>query len=62
MIVMARNPFEAAPSAQPRHGFDACNRHIDLKNFEFTGDRWLAALFVNIARREYEQPLLFAMR
>ncbi|KVE23278.1 hypothetical protein WS67_02685 [Burkholderia singularis] len=62
MIVMARNSFEVAPSAQPRHGFDARNRRIDLKNFEFAGDRSLAALFVNIERHEYEQPLLFAVR
>ncbi|VBI24595.1 phage terminase large subunit [Burkholderia pseudomallei] len=59
LIVMACNPFKAPQIVQWGHDTNGRNRRVDLKNVGFTGDQWLAPLFVDTEWREYEQSLLF---
>jgi hypothetical protein len=59
MIVMACNPFKAPQILQWGHDTNGKNRRVDLMNYGFSGDHWLAPLFVDSEWREYEQSLLF---
>lgn len=59
MIVMSCNPFKAPHIVQWGHDSNGRNRRNDLSNYGFTGDHWLAPLFIDTEWREYEQALLF---
>ncbi|OJA27802.1 phage terminase large subunit [Burkholderia ubonensis] len=59
LIVMACNPFKAPQIVQWGHDSNGRNKRVDLMNYGFTGDSWLAPLFVDTEWREYEQSLLF---
>lgn len=59
LVVMACNPFKAPQIVQWGHDSNGRNKRIDLMNYGFTGDHWLAPLFIDSEWREYEQALLF---
>lgn len=59
LIVMACNPFKAPQIVQWGKDSNGRNKRIDLQNFGFTGDQWLAPLFIDSEWRDYEQALLF---
>jgi hypothetical protein len=59
LIVMAANPFKAPQIVQWGHDTGGKNKRSDLQNFGFTGDYWLAPLFIDTEWREYEQSILF---
>lgn len=59
LIVMACNPFKAPMIVQWGKDSNRRNARVDLMNYGFSGDHWLAPLFVDTEWREYEQSLLF---
>jgi hypothetical protein len=59
LIVMACNPFKAPMIVQWGKDSNRRNLRVDLMNYGFSGDHWLAPLFVDTEWREYEQSLLF---
>lgn len=59
LIVMACNPFKAPQIVQWGHDTGNKNRRTDLQNFGFSGDHWLAPLFIDEEWREFEQSILF---
>ncbi|WP_064297875.1 phage terminase large subunit [Ralstonia solanacearum] len=59
LIVMACNVFKAPQIVQWGKDSNGRNKRIDLQNFGFTGDTWLAPLFIDSEWRDYEQALLF---
>lgn len=59
LIVMACNAFKAPQIVQWGHDSNGKNKRIDLMNYGFTGDHWLAPLFIDPEWREYEQSILF---
>lgn len=59
LIVMACNPFKAPQIVQWGHDSNGRNKRIDLQNYGFSGDHWLAPMFIDQEWREYDQSLLF---
>jgi hypothetical protein len=59
LIVMSCNTFKAPQILQWGHDTGGKNKRVDLMNYGFSGDHWLAPLFVDSEWREYEQSILF---
>lgn len=58
LMVMACNPHKAPTILQWGHDSNKKNRRDDLENYGFSGDHWLAPLFVDPEWRTYEQSVL----
>lgn len=59
LIVMACNFLKAPMTVSWGHDSNGRNKRIDLKNFGFTGDAWVAPLFIDNEWAPYEQSLVF---